>query len=372
MTALAGLWRFDGRPDAADGCARILASQQLYGPHAVAQWTAGDVALGRRLMRVLPEDAFDRQPLISGHGRYVLVADIRLDNRNELTDTLQIPSSQSRSLCDAAILLAAIERWEESCIDRVVGDYAFALWDSVRRRLLLVRDPLGQRPLHYHRGNKFFAFASMPKGLHALPEVPYAPDEDRIAESLVLMPETGTQSFFRGIERVEPGHVVTVTATGFSARRYWQPRRQTVALRGPEEYSDAIRELLDQAVRCRLRGAEDKVGADLSGGFDSGAVAATAARLLAPSGGRVVAFTAVPREGYEDSPPRNRLVDEGPYAAATAALYPNIEHVLIRSEGRSPLDGLDRAFFLFDRPSPQHVPTPCGEIALMMLRASGN
>jgi asparagine synthase (glutamine-hydrolysing) len=350
MTALAGLWRFDGRPDAAEGCARILASQQLYGPHAVAQWTASDVALGRRLMRVLPEDAFDRQPLIGGGGRYVLIADIRLDNRNELADALQISSSQSRNLCDAAILLAAIERWEESYFDRIVGDYAFALWDSVRRRLLLVRDPLGQRPLHYHRGNKFFAFASMPKGLHALSEVPYAPDEDRLAESLVLMPETGTQSFFRGIERVEPGHVVTITATSFCARSHWQPRRRTVALRGPQAYTDAIRELLDQAVRCRLRGAEDKVGADLSGGFDSGAVAATAARLMAGSGGRVIAFTAVPREGYEDCPPRNRLVDEGPYAAATAALYPNIEHVLIRSKDRSPLDGLDRAFFLCDRP----------------------
>jgi asparagine synthase (glutamine-hydrolysing) len=352
MTALAGLWRFDGRPDAAEGCARMLASQELYGPHAAAQWTAGDVAIGRRLMRVLPEDAFDRQPLISGGGRYVLVADIRLDNRNELTDALQIPSPQVSSLCDAAVLLATIERWEESYIDRIVGDYAFALWDSMRRRLLLARDPLGQRPLHYHRGNKFFAFASMPKGLHTLPEVPYAPDEERIAESLVLMPATGTQSFFQGIERVEPGRVVTVAATGLSARSYWQPRRQTVVMRSPEEYSDALRELLDQAVRCRLRGAEDKVGADLSGGFDSGAVAASAARLLAPSGGRVVGFTAVPREGYDGPAPRYCVVDEGPYAAATAALYPNIEHVLIRSKDRSPLDGLDRVFFLFEQPCP--------------------
>ena len=351
MTALAGLWRFDGRPDAAEGCARILASQELYGPHAVAQWTAGDVAFGRRLMRVLPEDAFDRQPLIGGDGRYILVADVRLDNRNELTDALQIPSPQVRSFSDAAVLLAAIERWEESCLDRIFGDYAFALWDSMERRLLLVRDPLGQRPLHYHRGNKYFAFASMPKGLHALPEVPYAPDDDRIAEYIVQMPENGSQSFFRGIERVEPGHVVIVTAADLSARSYWRPRRQTVLMRGPEEYSERLRELLDQAVRCRLRGAEGKVGAFLSGGFDSGAVAATAARLLAPSSGRVVAFTAVPREGYEDSLPRNRLVDEGPYAAATAALYPNIEHVLIRSKGRLPLDELDRSFFLFDRPS---------------------
>src|ERR1700675_4738250 len=81
MTALAGLWHFDGQPDAADGCARMLAAQKFYGPHAGAQWSDGDVALGRQLMRVLPEDAFDRQPLVGGGGRYILVADIRLDNR---------------------------------------------------------------------------------------------------------------------------------------------------------------------------------------------------------------------------------------------------------------------------------------------------
>ena len=100
---------------------------------------------------------------------------------------------------------------------------------------------------------------------------------------------------------------------------------------------------------CRLRGTGD-VGAYLSGGFDSGAVAATAARLLAPSGRRVIAFTGVPREGYDGPAPRNRIIDEGPYAAATAALYPNIEHVVVRNEGRSPLADLDRRFFLFDRP----------------------
>jgi asparagine synthase (glutamine-hydrolysing) len=349
MTALAGLWHFDGRPDVADGCARMLSAQTMYGPHDGALWAGGDVALGRRLMRVLPEDAFDRQPLVGGDGRYVLAADVRLDNREELTEALRIPAPHARSLCDAAILLAAIERWEELCLERVIGDYAFALWDGARHLLLLSRDPLGQRPLHYHRGNKFFAFASMPKGLHALAEVPHAPDEDRIAEFLALMPETGTQSFFQGIERIEPGHVITVSATGLAARRHWQLSQRRIVLNGPAEYAEVLRDLLDQAVRCRLRGAGD-IGAHLSGGFDSAAVAATAARQLAPSGRRVVAFTAVPREGYDGPAPRHRIVDEGPYAAATAALYPNMDHVLIRCHDRSPLDDLDRSFFLFDRP----------------------
>src|SRR5262249_54015712 len=159
--------------------------------------------------------------------------------------------------------------------------YAFALWDDARRHLVLARDPIGQRPLHYHRGKGFFAFASMPKGLHSLAAVPYEPDEDGIAEYLLLMPSSGPRTYFRGIERVLPGQIVTVTSNGLAARRHWQPKIRPLRLRRTEEYCEALRGHLDQAVKCRLRGAKD-VGAHLSGGLDSSAVAATAARLLAP------------------------------------------------------------------------------------------
>src|SRR5437870_7821121 len=76
MTAIAGVWRFDGRPNGAECCMRMLASQEMYGLGAGAQWSGGDMAMGRRLMRLLPEDVFDCQPLVNGEGRYVLVADI--------------------------------------------------------------------------------------------------------------------------------------------------------------------------------------------------------------------------------------------------------------------------------------------------------
>ena len=113
MTALAGVWHLDGRPDAARDCARVLAAQRRYGPDSIGEWSDSGVALGRRLMRVLPEDTHDYQPLIGGAGRYVLVADVRLDNRNELINLLQIPGADAITCSDAAILLAAIERWDE-------------------------------------------------------------------------------------------------------------------------------------------------------------------------------------------------------------------------------------------------------------------
>ena len=116
------------------------------------------------------------------------------------------------------------------------------------------------------------------------------------------------------------------------------------------DYAEGLRFHLDQATRARLRGAGSAVAAQLSGGLDSSSVAATAARLLAPDGGKVVAFTAVPREGYDGPCPNRGVQDEGPLAAATAAMYPNMEHVLIRAGHLSPLAELDDAFFLFERP----------------------
>lgn len=350
MSALAGIWQFDHKPGASEKCSRQLAAQAIYGPHDKAKWDGGDVALGRCLFRILPEDVHDRQPLIGADGRFSLIADLRLDNREELTRELQIPDERARRLCDAAVLLAAWERWQEASFDHLVGDYAFAVWDRTDQRLVLARDPLGQRPLHYHRGSNFFAFASMPKGLHALPEVPRQPDEERVAEFLALLPETGSQSFFQGVERVEAGHFAVVTKAGITARRHWEPQRRTIKLANSEEYAEALRHHFDTAVRSQLRGANGTVGAHLSAGFDSSSVAATAAKLLAPSGGKVIAFTSVPREGYDGPAPRGRIGDEGPLAALTAALYPNMEHVLIRAGTRSPLDNLDRNFFLYERP----------------------
>ena len=116
------------------------------------------------------------------------------------------------------------------------------------------------------------------------------------------------------------------------------------------DYIEGLRHHLDVATESRLRGGNGTVGSHLSAGFDSGAVTATAARLLAPYGGKVVAFTSVPRVGYDGPEVATNFGDEGPLAAATAELYPNIEHVLVSSGHRSPLDELDRIFFLSERP----------------------
>lgn len=351
MSALAGRWNLDGKPDAGASCKRMLTSQAAYGPHDERQWSSGPVSLGRRLFRTLPEDRFDRQPLIGGDGNLILVADVRLDNREELATALDFAGPEATQSCDAAFLMKALERWGESALERLAGDFAFALWDVKAERLTLARDFLGQRPLHYYSGKDFFAFATMPKGLHALPEVPYGADEQAVAEFVTLMPEGGGRSFFKDINIVEPACVVTVTREGLRSRRYWNPTPSALARPRSEDFVEGLRHHLDQATRSRLRRAGGEVAAHLSAGFDSAAVTATAARLLSPEKGKLFAFTAVPREGYDGAVSPHRIADEGPLAAATAALYPNVEHVLIRAGERSPVAESDRNFYLFDRPT---------------------
>jgi asparagine synthase (glutamine-hydrolysing) len=253
-------------------------------------------------------------------------------------------------MADADILLAAWERWEGDCFDRLNGCYAFAVWDHAQRTLTLARDPFAQRPLHFHRGVRFFAFASMPKGLHALEEIPRAPDESMAQDYLAFMPEHDSRSFFAGVERVEPGCRLDVTPQGVTSERHWRPTRRLLKMSGSEEYSEALRAHLDRATSAQLRGAGNPVGAHLSGGLDSSGVAATAARLRAATGEKVVGFTAVPRDGFEYDGPKWHLTDEGPLAAATAALYPNMEQVKVSMAGRTPLDRIDHDFLIYDRP----------------------
>lgn len=349
MSAICGVLRLNGNSRPGKLCRSVLAAQARYGPHDQSMKSLSDVALGRALYRLVPEDRYDLQPVRGGGERFLLVADLRLDNRDDVIAGLGRDARESRNLSDSQILLSAFERWGESVFDRLVGAFAVAIWDGVGGRLILARDPTGQRPLHYHRNSRFFAFSSTPSGLHALEDVPRVPDEERLAQFISMVPSDPERSFFHGISSVLNGHLMVVTQDGvIRSRQYWNPSIKSLRLARPDDYVDAYREQLDRAVRAQLRGADGLVAAHLSSGFDSSAVASTAARLLAPEGGRVLAITAAPRKGYEGAVPRGRIADESAIAAETAALHSNIEHLVIRPSGERLLAVLDR-----DGPTPE-------------------
>jgi asparagine synthase (glutamine-hydrolysing) len=350
MSTIAGLWQQRAARPPALSCSAMLRALHAYGPERQDCFSDDEVALGRGLFSTTPEDIHDRQPLRSADGRYVAVADLRLDNRADLLAVFGLGGAQAALLSDADVLMLALAKWRDRAFDRLVGDFAIAVWDGQARELILARDPLGERSLFYHQRGGLFAFASMPKGLHALPEVPRAPDVEALAGFVGLLPEMGQVSYYAGIRQLAPGHMLRVRGGRTSLSPCWTPAIRDLGLKTFEDHRDAFREQLDGAVRTRLRRRQGGVAAHLSAGWDSSSVATTAARLLKAEGKRVGAFTARPHPESRSIQVRGRIPDEGPLAARTAAMHDNIDHREIDACGRSAVGALDRHVELFDRP----------------------
>ena len=292
----------------------------------------------------------------SDTGSSLFAIDGRIDNRSELLDVLG--HGRDPSIDDDALFFLAYQRWGSKFVDHVIGDFAGAAWNSHHKALVLFRDATGQRPLHYHLGADFVAFASMPQGLHELAGVRREADLARLAEFVADIPVRGPATFFRNILRVESANIVSITPRGTEARRYWNMPARELYYRNPDDYTEAFREQLDRATRVRLRGAGSVVAAQLSAGLDSGAVASTAARLLTSSGGRVLAITSAPRQDFHGPVPYGRIADEGPLAALLASKYDNMDHVILRSKGVSPLSLLSSDSRLFAQP----IGYPCNNV----------
>lgn len=331
----------------------MQAALAMYGRDRAGRWESddGSVAFACQFMRLVPEDRFDRQPLVDETGRYHLVADARIDNRAELAAELAIPAERLQSMSDSAVIVAAWRAWGPGSIDRLYGDFAFAVWDVEERHLHLVRDFPGGRPLFYARTSNGLAFASMAKGLHALPEVAYAANTTTIRDLLGFVPMKGTGSFFAGIDRVEPGTHVCFAAGGErSIRRWYAPPPPLPDIGNPRPQIEAFRALFDRAVADRLRGIAGYASL-LSGGLDSTAVTASAAMKLAETDQRLTAITHAPHPDARVLESPSRFGDESAHARQVAERYPNIDHIIDHAPGRAIGDDRDARFHYQEYPS---------------------
>lgn len=275
MSGIAGIVAVDGAPvDAAllDRMAGVLASR---GPDGTASFAQGPIGLAHALLRTGDAGGDVPQP-VSLDGRTWIVADARIDGRGELVRALRAGGVDASIDAPAAeLVLHAWRLWGDGCPARLLGDFAFALWDGERRRLLCARDHFGVKPLYYAATPRAFVFSNSIDCVRAHPEVAAALDEGWIADFLVHGESQHPEAtVYAAIRQLPPAHLLVVEDGRVSLRRWWSlpDDAEPLRLRDAREYAERFFQTLRQAVADRL--PRERAGMLISGGRDSTALAA--------------------------------------------------------------------------------------------------
>jgi len=276
------------------------------GPNGRGAWHAPGIALGHRRLAVLDPTPVGAQPMQSADGRLVVTYNGEIYNFRALRAELEQAGCTFRTSTDTEVLLAAYRAWGTECLARLNGIFAFALWDGPRRRLWLVRDRLGVKPLYYSLQGGVLRFASEIKGMLADPEFVRRPSRPGLNAYLSFGYVPAPLSGFDDVLQLLPGHEALVENGNVSLRRYWSLSMQTVP-RSRGEARDEFAARLHAAVERQLV-SDVPLGAFLSGGVDSAAIVA-AASDLSPRGINTFAVR-FPEQSF----------DEGTLASETARL----------------------------------------------------
>jgi asparagine synthase (glutamine-hydrolysing) len=282
------------------------------GPDASGTWFGGPAALGHRRLAVIDIEG-GRQPMsvATPAGDVALVYSGEAYNFVELREELRKAGERFETSSDTEVVLRGYLRWGEALAGRLNGMYAFAIWDSRERKLVLIRDRLGIKPLYIFRTADGVLFGSEPKAILANPIAPRVVDADGMRELFAFV-SSPQRVVWSGIREVEPGTIVTVDARGLRERTYW--RLETRPHTDDRDATVAhVRELLDDIVRRQLV-ADVPRCVLLSGGLDSSTITALAAAQLAEQHERVRSF-AVDFVGQTENfkPDEFRPTPDAPY-----------------------------------------------------------
>lgn len=268
MCGIVGVVHLDGSDVPRRLVRRMLAPLGHRGPDEHGVFVDGDVALGHVRLSII-DPAGGHQPMRYAQRGLSITFNGEIYNYIELRAELQAKGHCFRTQSDTEVILHAYEEYGDDCVNHFNGQWAFALWDRPRRRMLLSRDRFGVRPLYYTTAKGKFLFASEVKSLFAHRDVRRAIDPHGLGQLFTFWSPLAPRTVFEGVCELPPGCNLSLENGQVRTDRYWRlPYDVDQRRRSADDWADELLDLLTDATRLRLR-SDVPVGAYLSGGLDS-------------------------------------------------------------------------------------------------------
>ncbi|MEC0233142.1 asparagine synthase-related protein [Paenibacillus kribbensis] len=354
MSAIAGIYSFGRESASAEEGGKMMQALRKYPADRVCAWCEGSIFMGCHAQHVTPESVHERLPFYDEQRNLAITADAILDNRSELFERLGVRQERRQEIADSELILLAYDKWGVEAAQYLIGDFAFVIWDAKRRRLYGARDMTGSRTLYTYQHDSGFAFSTVVAPLLTLSSLRKELHEPWLAEFLSIrsMQESvdiGTTAY-KHINQLPPAHWFTMEEGKRILHQYACLNEvEPLRLKTRGEYIEAFREVFSQAVTARLR-THRAVGAALSGGLDSGAVASFAAPSLHLQQKPLYAYSYVPVQDFEDWTSPALLANEQSYIQSTARYVGNIHENYLDFEGKSPFSEIDIWLELMEAP----------------------
>ena len=352
MSTICGIYYKDKAVNISE-CEAVMGELGKYRFDKTGTFNEGPVFLGCHINCVTTESLNEVLPYKDKVSSLVITADAIIYNRQELFELLPI-SEENEVLPDSILILEAYKKWGTTCTERLIGDYAFSIWDTEKKELFCVRDHVGKRSFYYYNDSNVFAFSTLIKPLFKIEGLKKELNETYIADFLsnpsINHEIDANITLYVDIYQLPPAHAMLVNKDGIKCWRYWEIKKtKEIHFETDKEYEEAFRKIYSEAVKCRLRSVK-KVGIMLSGGLDSGSVACFAAPELKKRNERLYGFTQIPMEDYKNFLPDRFLADEREYVEEIGKFTGNIEFYPIASKYKSSITEIDEMIETLEQP----------------------
>ncbi len=335
MCGIAGIVSLEGRQihewELRDMCNAIVHR----GPDDAGYYLSTHAGLGMRRLSIIDLES-GRQPVGNEDGSVWVVLNGEIYNFKQLRTELENRGHVFSTRTDTEVIVHLYEDYGKRCVDHLRGMFGFALWDQRRQQLLLARDRFGIKPVYYTELAGRLIFASELKSILELPDAGRAMNMGAVAHLFTFLSTPPDEAIIQGVRKLEPAHLLTASPSKRPViERYWDLNLAPDYTKTEHYFADGTRALIEESVRLHMV-SDVPLGSFLSGGIDSSAVAACAARL---SPGRLKTFSI----GFEE-----REYNELEYARMVAARYNTDHHEL--TLGPDALDSIEELAWYLDEP----------------------